>query len=133
MAAEKSGFVVRISAEDEIDLAAFDEAARERETNREELVRELMRQFLKRIAGEEEEQYYTIKGYSDDHKVFAYIHNMDGMVNFNSEGIEYRSLEWQAFEHANDLVERSEPGDKEEAIKLFQSIFGERNVFVKDE
>ena len=130
MAPVKS-FAVRIDEEDDLDLAAFDEAAKERETTREELVRELMRQFL-RSQGEEE-QYYTIKGYSDDHKVFAYIHNMDGVVNFNSEGIEYRSLHWQALEHANDLVERSEPGDKEEAIKLFQGIFGEHNVFIKDE
>lgn len=128
-----ASFSVRINDDDQIDLAAFDDAARERETNREELVRELMRSFLKRASAEEEEQYYTIKGYSDDHKVFAYIHNMDGTVNWNSEGIEYRSLEWQALEHAYDLVERGEPGDKEAAIKLFQGIFGERNVFVKDE
>ena len=130
MAPVKS-FAVRIDEDDSLDLVAFDEAAKERETTREELVRQLMRNFLERMNSEE--QYYTIKGYSDDHKVFAYIHNMDGDASWHSEGIEYRSLEWQALEHAVDLVERGEPGDKEEAIKLFAGIFGERNVFVKDE
>ena len=55
-----NSFNVRINADDDIDLAAFDEAARERQTNREELVRQLMRSFLQRL--EAEENYYTIKG-----------------------------------------------------------------------
>ncbi len=126
-------FSVRIDEEDSIDLAAFDEAAKERETTREELVRELMRSFLNRVAGEEEEQYYTIKGYSEDHSRYADIHNLDGLVNWHSDGIEYNSPEWRILEHAVDLAKRGEPGDKKAAIKLFQGIFGERNVFVKDE
>ncbi len=130
MAPVKS-FAVRIDEDDEIDLEAFDEIAKERGIAREELVRQLMQGFLSRQG--EEETYYTIKGYSDDHKVYADIHNLDGMVNFHSDGIEYRSHEWQILEHAVDLVERGEPGDKEAAIKLFQGIFGERNVFIKDE
>ncbi len=126
-----NSFNVRINADDDIDLAAFDEAARERQTNREELVRQLMRSFLQRL--EAEENYYTIKGYSDDHAKYADIHNMDGLVNYHEDGFEYKSHDYQVLVHAVDLVERGKPGDKEEAVKLFQSLFGERNVFVKDE
>jgi hypothetical protein len=83
---------------------------------------------------ESAEQYYTIKGYSDDHQRYADIRNMDGYVIEHSVGFDDDSNnDWRVLEHAKDLVERSQPGDKEEAIKLFQGIFGEKNVFVKDE
>jgi len=89
-----------------------------------------MRTFLSHLA--QEEQYYTIKGYSEDHAKYADIHHLDGMVNWHSDGIEYKSPEWIRLEHAVDLVERGQQGDKEEAIKLFAELFGERNVFVKN-
>jgi hypothetical protein len=126
-----ASFAVRIENDDEIDLAAFDQAARERDTSREEMVRELMRGFLARLANEEE--YYTVKAYSDDHQRYATIHFMDGFVSEHSVGFTDDNNDWRVIEHAKDLVERNRPGDKEAAIKLFQDIFGESNVFVKDE
>jgi len=124
-----ASFTVRINDDDKVDLAAFDERARERDTNREELVRILMRQELART----EENYYTIKGYSSNHTMYADIRNLDGLVNWHSDGIEYKSIEWRRLKHAADLVERGEKGDKEDAIKMFQEIFGERQVFIKEE
>jgi len=129
--ADKVSFAVRISEDDDIDMAAFDQAARERSIGREELVRQLMRNFLERQ--DTDDQYYTIKGYSDDHKRYADIRNLDGLVNWHSDGIEYDSPEWRTLQHAVALAERGKSGDKEEAIKLFANLFGERNVFLKDE
>ena len=64
---------------------------------------------------------------------WATIRNDNGDVAWHSDGFEYRSREWQILEHAVDLVERGTAGDKEEAVELFRQLFGERNVFVKDE
>jgi len=128
---EKTSFAIRISEADDIDLNAFDQAAREAGASREEMVRRLMRAFLARLA--EKEQYYTLKGYDDTHQRMAYIQNMDGTVIWNAHGIDFDSEAWHILEHAVDLVERAEPGDKEAAIQLFQTLFGERNVFVKEE
>ncbi len=131
MAQELMKFIVRIDDADGIDIAAFKQAVTDYGDNREELMRHLIRQYLAR--GASEEQYYTIKGYGADHKTRAYIHNMDGHVTWDQDGIEYKTEDWERLEHAVDLIERSNPGDKDEAITLFQAIFGERNVFVKDE
>ena len=81
----------------------------------------------------QEEPYYTIKGYSDDHTRYADVHNMGGDVSTHDKGIEWKSTDWYILDHAKDLVERAQPGDKEEAVKLFQSVFGERNVFLKED
>jgi len=132
MAQELMKFAVRIDDEDGIDVEAFKQAVAERGDNREELVRDLIRQFLKRVA--EPEEYYTIKGYSDDHQRYADIVNMDGYVMEHSSGFDDDSTnDWRILEHARDLVERNQEGDKEAVIKLFQGIFGERNVFVKED
>ena len=132
MATELLKFALRINDDDGIDIEAFKQAVDERGGNREELVRGLIRQWLNRLD-RENERYYTIKGWDTDHKQDAYIHNLDGSVSFNSHGIEWQSREWNLLEHAVDLVERSESGDKEAAIKLFHDLFGESNVFVKNE
>lgn len=127
---EKISFAVRIAEDDEIDMEAFDQSAKEKGIGREELVRSLMRAYLTRLSSEE--QYYTIKGYSNDHKRYADLHCMDGDVNWHTRGIEYDTEEWRILEHAVDVAQRGDPGDKEEAVKLFQQLFGERNVFLKN-
>src|SRR5258708_14641311 len=95
MAQELMKFALGIDDEDGIDVEAFKQAVEERGGNREELVRSLIRQFLGRIAGEE---YYTIKGYSQDHTQDAYIHNMDGHVTWDSRSEEHTS-ELQSPDH----------------------------------
>ncbi len=110
-------------------LEKLDQMAEEQGMSRQTLIS----QVLARYTEKPEEEYYTIKAYSDDHQRYADIRYMDGFVSEHSTGFDDSNNDWRILEHARDLVERNQLGDKEEAIKLFQALFGERNVFVKDE
>jgi len=127
------GFMLRI---DDDVLKKFDEIREEQSPNqsRESLVREMVERYIERYIEQKPEEYYTIKGYSTDHKKYADIRNMDGFVSEHMIGFrDEDENELLILEHAKDLIERSNSGDKEEAIALFKSIFGERNVFLKED
>jgi hypothetical protein len=55
------------------------------------------------------------------------------MVTWNQSGIEYNSPDWKRLEHAVDLAERGQPGDKEQICLLLAEIFGKEHVFLKED
>ena len=82
-----ASFTVRI--DDETFLKKFDQFAEDKGSKREPMVRKLMERFVEQQG--EEEVYYAVRAYSDDHLKYAYIRNIDGMVTWGSDGIEFNT------------------------------------------
>lgn len=119
-------FTVR--ADDEL-VQRFD--AKCGEASRNSVIVDLMQRY---VVEQERYESLTIRGYSDDHTKQAEIthHFFNEEVYHRIRGFTGEAEERfiQMFDHATDLMNRREPGDKEQAIALFHQIFGEHNVFV---